>query len=74
MKRLLRSNNRMLGGVCAGIAEYWSQSDKEADVDTPMLAEIDPTWVRLLWALFTALTGGVGILVYAICWVIIPKR
>ena len=41
MKRLYKSNNRMLCGVCAGIAEYFG---------------IDPTIVRLIWAAL-ALSG-----------------
>ena len=42
MKRLYKSSNRMLCGVCAGIAEYLG---------------IDPTIVRLVWAAL-ALTGS----------------
>lgn len=41
MKRLYKSNNRMLCGVCAGLAEYLG---------------IDPTIVRLIWAAL-GLTG-----------------
>ena len=41
MKRLYKSNNRMICGVCAGLAEYLG---------------IDPTVVRLLWAAL-GLTG-----------------
>ena len=41
MKKLYKSNNRMICGVCAGIAEYLC---------------IDPTVVRLLWAAL-GLTG-----------------
>lgn len=41
MKKLYKSNNRMICGVCAGIAEYLG---------------IDPTVVRLLWAAL-GLTG-----------------
>jgi len=48
----------MLGGVCGGIAEYF---------------DIDPTLVRLGWALFCAL-GGSGILAYIIAAVIIPEQ
>ena len=45
-KRLYRSaHDRMLAGVCGGIAEYF---------------QIDPTLVRLGWVAFTAL-GGSGI-------------
>ena len=58
-KRLYKSrDDRMLGGVCGGIAEYF---------------DIDPTLVRLGWALFCAL-GGSGILVYIIAAVIIPEQ
>lgn len=46
-KKLYKSNqNKMLDGVCGGIAEYFG---------------IDPTVVRLIWALFS-LMGGCGIL------------
>lgn len=41
MKKLYKSNNRMICGICAGIAEYLG---------------IDPTVVRLLWAAL-GLTG-----------------
>ena len=54
MKRLTKSNNRMLLGVCAGIAEYF---------------DIDPNVVRLLWVMF-CLLGGSGILGYIIAAVI----
>lgn len=58
-KRLYKSrNDKMLGGVCGGIAEYF---------------DIDPTLVRLGWVLFCAL-GGSGILAYIIAAIIIPSR
>ena len=48
-KRLYKSNqNKMIDGVCGGIAEYFG---------------VDPTVVRLLWALFSTLgIGGVAVL------------
>ena len=56
-KKLYKSNqNKMLDGVCGGIAEYFG---------------IDPTVVRLIWALFS-LMGGCGILAYIIAAIIIP--
>ncbi len=59
MRRLYRSgNDRILGGVCGGIAEYLG---------------IDPTIVRLLWILFM-LMGGAGVLLYIIAWIIIPRN
>lgn len=58
-KRLYRSEkNQMLCGVCGGIAEYFN---------------IDPTLVRLAWAIFTCV-GGAGIFAYIIAAIIIPKQ
>jgi phage shock protein C len=58
-KKLYRSKkNRMLGGVCGGIAEY---------LDT------DPTLIRILWVLGSLLWGA-GILAYILCWIIIPEK
>lgn len=58
-KRLYKSNqNKMIDGVCGGIAEYFG---------------VDPTVVRLLWALFS-LMGGSGILAYIIAAIIIPRN
>ncbi|NLL43761.1 MAG: PspC domain-containing protein [Firmicutes bacterium] len=56
-KRIYRSNDRKLGGVCAGIAEYFN---------------LDPTLIRLLWVIF-GLAYGSGLLAYFICWIIIPE-
>ena len=56
-RRLYRSNNdKMLCGVCGGIAEYFG---------------LDPTLVRLGWAAFCAM-GGSGVLAYIIAAIIIP--
>ena len=56
-KKLYKSTvNRMLSGVCGGIAEYF---------------DIDPTLVRLVWVIIT-LMGGAGILAYIIAAIIIP--
>jgi phage shock protein C len=57
MKRLYRSRkNRMLGGVCGGIAEYF---------------DIDPVIVRLL-AVALFFVGGSAVLAYIIALIIIP--
>ena len=59
MKKLYRSNkDAMLGGVCGGIAEYFT---------------IDPVIIRLLFGA-AAILGGSGILLYFICWVLIPEK
>jgi phage shock protein C len=58
-KRLYRSNKeRMMGGVCGGIAEYF---------------DIDPVLVRILF-IVAVFAGGSGILAYIICWIIVPER
>lgn len=58
-KRLYKSSeNKMLDGVCGGIAEYFG---------------IDPTLVRLGWVLFCAL-GGSGVIAYIIAAIIIPYK
>ena len=56
MKKLVKSSDRRLLGVCGGIAEYFN---------------VDPNVVRLLWVLF-CLLGGSGILAYIIAAVIMP--
>ena len=57
MKKLTKSNDRMICGVCAGIGEYLG---------------IDATVVRLLWVLFSVM-GGAGLLAYIIAAIIIPE-
>ena len=58
-KRLYRSeSSRMRCGVCAGIAEYFN---------------LDPTLIRLAWALFCIL-GGSGVLAYILAAIIIPPE
>lgn len=56
-RRLYRSRNqRMLAGVCGGIAEYLN---------------VDPTLIRLLWVIFCFMAGS-GILAYIVAAIIIP--
>jgi len=58
-KRLYRSRkNQVIGGVAAGVAEYF---------------DIDPTIVRIAWALL-GMAWGTGVLVYLICWLVIPLK
>lgn len=57
-KRLYRSEDKMLGGVCAGFAEYF---------------DIDPSIVRILTLVAAVATGfGSFVLAYIVCWVVIP--
>lgn len=57
-KKLYKSNNKMIDGVCAGIGEYFG---------------VDPTLVRLGFVAFSCL-GGSGILIYIIGAIIIPRN
>ena len=57
-KRLYKSNNKMIDGVCAGIGEYF---------------DVDPTLVRLGFAVFSCL-GGSGLLIYIIADIIMPRN
>jgi phage shock protein C len=58
-KRLVRSrSDYMLGGVCAGLGHYFS---------------IDPTIVRLVFVLL-AVSGGSGVLLYLVLWIVIPRE
>jgi phage shock protein C len=56
--RLMRSRTEVIvAGVCGGLAEYFA---------------IDPVIVRLIFVLVT-LTSGIGLLVYPILWLVMPK-
>lgn len=59
MKHLYRSKKeRILGGVCAGLGEH---------------LDVDPTVIRLIWAVVSVLSLGTGIIVYILAWIIIPE-
>ena len=59
-KKLTRSNDRMLAGVCAGIAEYF---------------DIDPTLVRVCYAALSIFSAGFpGLLLYIILMIIMPQK
>lgn len=57
MKNIERSNDKILGGVCAGLAGH---------------LDIKPIYLRLLSVLAFFFTGGTVILAYLLCWIIIP--
>ena len=59
-KKLYRSvTDKMLAGVCGGLAEYFS---------------IDPVIVRLIFVLAVIFGAGSGILAYIILWIIVPQK
>jgi phage shock protein PspC (stress-responsive transcriptional regulator) len=58
-KRLYRPREgRVVAGVCAGLATYFG---------------VDPTLVRLAFALVTVF-GGFGVLLYLVAWAVIPEE
>src|SRR4051812_23355793 len=59
IRRLHRSSDdRILGGVCAGLARYFN---------------VDPTIVRIAAAALLLL-GGVGIIAYGAAWLLVPEE
>ena len=50
--------NKVLGGVCGGMGEYF---------------DIDPVLIRLAW-IIAIFVFGTGVLAYLIAWIIIPKN
>ena len=58
MKKLYRSSNRILAGVCGGIAEYF---------------DIDPTVIRVVYAILSLFSVAFpGLLLYIILMILIP--
>lgn len=57
-KRLYLSDNKIIGGVCGGFAEY---------------LEIDPTIVRIVWTIL-AFLNGIGIIAYIAALILIPAN
>ena len=58
-KRLYKKEDgKKIAGVCGGIAEY---------------LVIDPTLIRLGWALF-CLMGGSGLIIYIVAAAVMPKE
>lgn len=49
--------HQLIGGVCGGIAEY---------------TRLDPSLVRVLWAVLTVGSAGAGFLAYLALWLLLP--
>lgn len=58
-KKLRRTNDKMIAGVCAGLAHYF---------------DLDPTVIRIVYVLLSIFTAFAGVLVYLILWLIMPKE
>ena len=57
---LSRPKNRIIGGVCAGIANSTG---------------IDSLWIRLIFTALTFVTGIIfGVVVYAVLWAVLPEE
>ena len=57
-KKLNRSRNQMIAGVCAGFAEYMGW---------------DVTLVRVIYAILSIFSAGFpGLLLYIILWLVMP--
>ncbi|MCD7778565.1 MAG: PspC domain-containing protein [Clostridiales bacterium] len=58
MKKLKKSlNNKMVSGVCGGIGEY---------------VNVDPTVIRVIWAIAAFFSLGAAIVIYIILVFVIP--
>jgi phage shock protein PspC (stress-responsive transcriptional regulator) len=58
-KKLVRSRQKVIAGVCGGIAEYLSW---------------DSVWVRIIFVILSVVTAILtGVLVYLILWVVMPE-
>ena len=57
-KRFFRdADNKVIGGVCSGIAAYWGIED--------------PIWVRLAFGLL--FLSGIGMIPYIVLWIVVPS-
>ncbi len=57
-KKLTRSqSNKMLAGVCGGLAEYFG---------------LDASLIRIIYVLGTIFTAFAGVLVYIVLWIVMP--
>ncbi|HAC46379.1 MAG TPA: hypothetical protein DCF65_09965 [Chloroflexi bacterium] len=57
-QRFYRSSNRILGGVCAGLAEGF---------------HVDALWVRVAFLLLV-FVQGLGLFIYVVLWLVMPER
>lgn len=60
-KKIYRSRNKVLGGVLAGLTEYFNWA-------------LDPNIVRILFVLLVLAGFGAGVIVYLIAWFIVPDQ
>ena len=58
-KKLTRSNNKIVAGVCGGLAEYFS---------------VDPTLIRVIYAVLSFFSAAFpGLILYIILLILMPQ-
>lgn len=58
-RRLYRSRtDSVIGGVAGGVAEY---------------LDVDPSIVRIVWAVLAIITGGIFFILYIVMWIVVPE-
>lgn len=58
-RRLYRSRtDSVIGGVAGGVAEY---------------LDVDPSIVRIVWAVLAIVTGGIFFVLYIVMWIVVPQ-
>jgi phage shock protein C len=58
-RRLYKSpTEHVISGVAGGVAEY---------------LDVDPSIVRVVWALLALITGGVFFVLYIVMWIVVPE-
>ncbi|HEX2141541.1 MAG TPA: PspC domain-containing protein [Candidatus Limnocylindria bacterium] len=58
-RRLYRSRtDSVIGGVAGGVAEY---------------LDVDPSIVRIVWAILAIVTGGIFFVLYIVMWIVVPE-
>ena len=58
-KKLVRSANKKITGVCGGLAEYFG---------------MDASIVRIIWLLATIFTAFAGVLIYILLMIVMPEQ
>jgi phage shock protein PspC (stress-responsive transcriptional regulator) len=58
-KKLVRSADKKIAGVCGGLAEYFG---------------MDASIVRIIWLLATIFTAFAGVLIYILLMIVMPEQ
>ncbi|MFH1134129.1 MAG: PspC domain-containing protein [Nanoarchaeota archaeon] len=58
-KKLYRSRNKVIAGVCGGLAKYFN---------------LDPVLVRILYVVLSLASLGIGVVAYILLWIFVPEE